>query len=567
VSGVRNSTLFIIGSRPAWVNSILKNTVPGRILTDIKGAGPVRPLTNESSPPVGREKIRLVQDKGVSMRRLAIVCAIGLALPGTASAQGAEPAAGRAKEAVPTSAFRATTYCNPLSIPTTRSRSLADPTALYFHGRWYLYATGGQTWVSDDLVHWDPKNTGIPGGFVAPSAVIFKDTIYFSANGRTLLRSLDPLGPWENLGIIRNDKGDTAFWGDVMFFVDDDRRFYCYHTSGSGIGTEGIYVDVMGPASNFTRSTGPSVHCFAYVKTHVWERFGDANEFEDLAWIEGPWMTRHQGRYFLQYSGCGTEWKRYAVGVYTSDSPLGPFTYDPRSPLLREKGGLLNGTGHHCIVEGRNNTLWNVYHVLFHNGGKWDRRLALDPVGFDADNNMIIAGPSETPQYIPGHTPDPYKSNNAGMKMLSMNKNVSAGSSALQREPRCSVDNNVRTWWQAADNTAPQWLSVDLGDSFTVRAVRIILSPPANGGRGGKPGRGAQNAGSANASLKSCRFTVGISADQKTFSTVAAADDSLEKDIFYYEISPARARYVRLTITAGLRGEPAGVAEFSVFGH
>jgi len=35
-----------------------------------------------------------------------------------------------------------------------------------------------------------------------------------------------------------------------------------------------------------------------------------------VSWIEGPWVTMHQGKYYLQYAGPGTEYKSYADAVY-----------------------------------------------------------------------------------------------------------------------------------------------------------------------------------------------------------------------------------------------------------
>ncbi len=82
------------------------------------------------------------------------------------------------------------------------------------------------------------------------------------------------------------------------------------------------------------------------------------------SWIEGPWMTRHGNTYYLQYAAPGTDWITYGVGVYTSDAPLGPFNYYEGSPILVHRGGLINGTGHHSVVEGPDGALWAVYTLL-----------------------------------------------------------------------------------------------------------------------------------------------------------------------------------------------------------
>ncbi len=46
--------------------------------------------------------------------------------------------------------------------------------------------------------------------------------------------------------------------------------------------------------------------------------------FSQRPFIEGAWMTKHDGTYYLQYAGPGTEYNVYGDGVYESDSPLGP---------------------------------------------------------------------------------------------------------------------------------------------------------------------------------------------------------------------------------------------------
>ena len=49
------------------------------------------------------------------------------------------------------------------------------------------------------------------------------------------------------------------------------------------------------------------------------------NTFLD-PFIEGAWMTKHNGKYYLQYGAPGTEFSGYADGVIVGNHPLGPFT-------------------------------------------------------------------------------------------------------------------------------------------------------------------------------------------------------------------------------------------------
>ncbi|MDR0248561.1 MAG: glycoside hydrolase family 43 protein [Oscillospiraceae bacterium] len=63
---------------------------------------------------------------------------------------------------------------------------------------------------------------------------------------------------------------------------------------------------------------------------------------EDRRYFEGPWMHKHNGKYYLSYSTGTTHYLVYAEG----DSPLGPFTYKGR--ILEP---VLGWTSHHSIVE------------------------------------------------------------------------------------------------------------------------------------------------------------------------------------------------------------------------
>ena len=60
---------------------------------------------------------------------------------------------------------------------------------------------------------------------------------------------------------------------------------------------------------------------------HGWERFGENHTSDIKPFIEGAWMTKHNGKYYLQYAAPGTQFNVYGDGVYVGKSPLGPFQY------------------------------------------------------------------------------------------------------------------------------------------------------------------------------------------------------------------------------------------------
>ncbi len=464
----------------------------------------------------------------------------------------------------PVAAARPLTYCNPLNLPSypfvipagaeaLEHRSMADPEVLKFDGRYYLFPSYGMAWVSDDLVQWEYHAVRLPPPvretLWAPGLLLHRDRLYMSGNGVGLFRSAHPLGPWEYAGDVTDDAGRRVSWADPMFLLDDG-KVYVYFNRGAN---DGVSVARL-RADDLTRFDGPARRCFRFDPAHTWERWGGANEFTDLSWIEGAYATKHAGHYFLQYSAPGTEWKTYAVGLYTASRPEGPFRYDPRSPLLRGRG-LIQGTGHHCVVEGPDGNLWVFYSVLFRNRDKFERRIAMDPVGFDASGRMVIAGPSETPQWAPGSRQRPWTGNDAGWVPVTIDKAVVASSSAPGRDPAYAVDNEVRTWWEAAiDDRAPR-LTVDLGGDFELDAVRLLFSDAhLDSRRGVRPGP--------------FQWDLALSSDGTSYrGLLDKTANTTDREVEYEAFAPARGRFLRLTVTGAPPGLPVGLLELTAFGR
>lgn len=465
-------------------------------------------------------------------------------------------------------------YVNPLPIEDTRS--VADPTVIKFQGKYYLFLTGGILWSSDDLVTWEHHAVAMPGNrrVTAPHAFEFDGALYVTGNDVGLFRSKDPLQGWEYLGDFKDEKGNKKLLFDTTTFLDDDGRLYVYY---SGLRTDGIYgveLDRKDP----TRFLSAPKKLWTFDPSHVWERYGDNNEGTALSWLEAPWMTKRKGVYYLQYSAPGTEWKTYAVGVYTSRKPLGPFQYASRNPILVHKNGLINGTGHHSIVEGPNGSLWTIYTVLYRNWGVFDRRVGMDPVGFDEKGNMFVNGPSETPQWAPGVKAKPWLGNDSGSIAVSINRYTWAASSARPgRDPQWAFDNNVRTWWEPAEGDAKPWILLDLGcrnpadnnQEFDLDSVRILFDAAPHPGPGDLTvdghGRWFGGAGAKMAAV-AYQYAVESSLDGRNFEVIVDKQGNTRKqNVEFSEFRPVRARWVRLTLTS-LPAQPVGVLEFTVFG-
>jgi beta-xylosidase len=95
-------------------------------------------------------------------------------------------------------------------------------------------------------------------------------------------------------------------------------------------------------------------------------------------------MLKHDGTYYLMYSGTGADSPDYGIGYATAKSPMGPFTKFSGNPIAA-RGGKVLGPGHHSVVEGPDRKLWMVYHQKWDDGRNFRRFLALDPIAFDVD--------------------------------------------------------------------------------------------------------------------------------------------------------------------------------------
>jgi hypothetical protein len=212
---------------------------------------------------------------------------------------------------------------------------------------------------------------------------------------------------------------------------------------------------------------------FEFDPAHQWERYGEWNEDPSVSYCEGSWMIKIDDRYFLTYAGPGTSFSTYAMGAYVSASPLGPFVYQQRNPILQQRHGLVRGPGHGCIVKGPKDTLWAFYTccLCYENG--FERRVGMDPAGVDADGNLFVIDATERPQYAPGIKRQPELGNDTGLLPCNHRKRCEASSSAPGRDSLYCVDSSTLTWWQPAADDPEPMLTFPLRACFEVSAIRL----------------------------------------------------------------------------------------------
>ena len=114
----------------------------------------------------------------------------------------------------------------------------------------------------------------------------------------------------------------------------------------------------------------------------------------DLDWeghlIEGPWVTRQQGRYWLFYAGNDFTSPSYGIGVAASDHPLGPYVKQGE-PLLQSARSW-TAPGHASVAPGLDGEPQLFFHAFFPGCGGYNqfRALLTADLRFDGDGVAIV---------------------------------------------------------------------------------------------------------------------------------------------------------------------------------
>ena len=370
------------------------------------------------------------------------------------------------------------TYCNPLDLnyrfqftDSTSYREAADPSMIRYNDKYILFVShSGGYWYSDDLIGWDylPVKS-LPIEDYAPDAIVINDTVYFSASAAAGNHSITlPI----RSGITGQPMSDTlpfAVW-DPHFFLDDDGQRYLYWGCSNLLPIYGVRLN-----SKMQAVTEPEILIEHNPDKYGWEVPGEQNELTRNGWNEGAWMTKYNNRYYLQYSAPGTEYKTYADGVYTSDSPLGPFEYETYSPFSYKPGGFAGGAGHSSTFQDNYGNYWHISTMSISIRHMFERRLGLFPAAFDKDGVLrTFTAFGDYPTIMPDRKIDFEKESLfKGWMLLSYKKNAEA-SSAMENYPvKNAFDEDIRTWWSANTGDPGRWLSVELDDNSTVNAIQL----------------------------------------------------------------------------------------------
>lgn len=482
-------------------------------------------------------------------------------------------------------------YCNPLNLNYKYQhygkhahREGADPTLIYFKDKYYLFVSmSAGFYHSDDLINWQwHENRSLDMYNYAPDVRQNGEYLYICASSRgtpsNIWRTKDPLS--DNFEKVSSP---FAFWDPNLFF-DDNGRVYLYWGCGN---IEPLWSIELDPKTMIP--IGERVALFDQNKDiHGWERFHFPNKEPEKRkfpmnvimaflnrkgrpYMEGPYMNKWNGKYYLQYAAPGTEYHVYGDGYYVGDSPLGPFTYMPNTPFSLKPSGFITGAGHGSTIEDKHGNLWHAATMRISVNEAFERRVGLFPAKLDKDGLLYCnQNFADYPITVPEGKFDIDELEPQHM-LLSYKKSVSASSSLAGHAPELAVDESIRTWW-CAEGCKNEWIQIDLGDIYTPHSIQLNFAdesvPVMKVAKEHRSGMDTNMRYVDSGRNLHTRYTLEGSLDGQSWFSIqnlSSTDTDLSHPYFVLD-EGTQLRYVRLTGIEMPYGSRLAVSGIRVFG-
>jgi xylan 1,4-beta-xylosidase len=488
------------------------------------------------------------------------------------------------------------TYANPIDIDYRYNfeqlnegisyRTGADPVIVLHKGAYYLFQTlADGYWRSENLIDWT---------FIKPSRWPFNSIVAPAvvSDGERLIIMPSSMHPQALLATDAPETGRLEFltrltpplpnavqpfqedditgkqlppgpW-DPALFRDDDGQWYLYWNSSNVFPLYAMHIS-MDPFAY----QGEATRLFRLdPDKHGWERFGrdHSGTWSDgrpiAPFMEGAWMNKVGGRYYLQYGAPGTEYNVYANGVYVSDAPLGPFTYADYNPVAYKPGGFVNGAGHGSTFQDVYGNYWNTGTPWIGVNWNFERRIAMFPAKFESDGQMQVSARfGDFPHFVPTSRVDNPEDLFTGWMLLSYRARATASSTlrpargeTLDPSAANVTDENPRTYWVAANNAPGQTLTIDLGARKQVRAVQVNFTDYKAGRFGDAPEIYTE-------------FQLEHSLDGRRWRPLARTEPPRrDRPNAYFELpQPVETRYIRY-VHEHIGGAHLAISDVRVFG-
>ena len=253
----------------------------------------------------------------------------------------------------------------------------------------YLIQTFINAFSSKDLTNWtkhshvlDIKDVSWASYSIwAPSIIKANNKYYlfFSAND---IQSNEEIG---GIGVAVSDKPEGPFKDalgkplinefhngaqpiDQFVFKDDDGQIYMYYGGWR-------HCNIVKLSKNL----------FSL------EPFDDGEFYKEITpdnYVEGPFVLKRKGKYYLMWSEGGWMGPDYSVAYAIGNSPLGPF--ERIGKILQQDSTIARGAGHHSVISIPNK---DEHYIVYHRRpldteNPHHREVCIDQLTFD-DNGYI----------------------------------------------------------------------------------------------------------------------------------------------------------------------------------
>lgn len=289
----------------------------------------------------------------------------------------------------------------------TNISHIGDPMIVYHEGKYFMYCTclnsaRYHVFVSDDCVNFTDEGEVLREGdtfglncFWAPEVYFHENKWYmiYSSRGKDeimhvqLAVSDSPYGPFKDINKepLLNLKDKSTIDGHIFF--DDDERIYLFFSMDcstniiNGCHTSQIYACELNSSLNKIISPLKLISS----PDQNWE-FLSGDEWR---WNEGPFVLKHNGKYYLNYSTNFYASKAYSVGCSVSNNIFGPYKkFD--EPIMSFIDGEISGPGHNAFFIDKDGSLKCSFHIHEDYNNPSDcRRACLCGAHFENDNLVI----------------------------------------------------------------------------------------------------------------------------------------------------------------------------------
>ncbi len=258
--------------------------------------------------------------------------------------------------------------------------------------------------------------------------------------------------------------------------------------------------------------------------------------------VEGSYMIKHNGKYYLLYSSGVLHDGTYSVRYGMADHPFGPFTTPTNHVILQmNEEQTTRGPGHNSVLRfgGKHYIVYHQHNQPHEGGALVFRQTCADRMEFNPDGTIKPVVPTQTGVGPLRPAPPPREDFARGCYATATS--VKGG----YHVPEYALDHNNASLWRAADNAYPQSFTVDLGEVRAFSLIETTFEYPT----------------------LSYEYLIEVSEDGEHWKTHTDKQADFPVAVSpHKDAGQARARFVRITITACQRPENgAGLYSFEVY--